>query len=1035
MDAAQLLGYDASPNFLRAEEDFLDSQELAYVLRKAQAACGLKGAYVLKNEGNGTSPIPVVYVCQAASEADAKRIHRQVWNQGIVPFILVQTPRHLKLYSGFLYKPPSLSETGDNGILNAAIAFNEVVDQLSAFRAQSIDDGTLWQEWGNRITPETRVDWSLLANLRNLDAYLRAQGLSKEMSHALIGKFVYFRYLRDRKILSDRKLAKWHIDPHAVFSREATLDSFLLLDQYTQDWLNGSIFPLDPHDLPGLAADLFQLVAGVFAGDSVEGQLHLDFQPYDFSFIPIETLSVIYEQFLHLPEAGRATTRGRESGAYYTPIPLISFMQEELERKRPLARSMTILDPACGSGAFLVQCYRRLIEKRRQEQRLLRPRELREILTSQLFGVERDRDACRVAELSLILTLLDYVEPPDLENNPSFQLPRLRDSNIFEADFFAPDSAWAKTATTKTFDWIIGNPPWISLSSQRIREEDRHVWQWMGKHAQEAPTGGNQMAEAFAWKALPYLKPDGIAGLVLPAMTLFKKESTRFRQTFFAKTRPWCVANFANLAYVLFAGRANRPALVLFFQPRNDRFVAEQDETILTYAPFVVNQEANRPGRPGKQKQTWHITINAAETQEVPIIKAATGEMLPWKLAMWGCFRDGRLLERIARQFPAFQDFATPHHIVAHQGFELRENSAQSREPLEAKPELAGKKRVVPTKLKGFIRHFVLPAFAIDVIPEKLTYVRKGRSETPMRVSIPPHILVDRGRRFAIYLDEFMAIPHSQTGIASPVGKESLLKALSLYLSSDFVMYQQFFTTPEWGISTSIGTLESLKNLPIPLDKLSQTEMNEWADLRDTLADMSQAVLTPPLAVKRDGADDRNLTEKIGELNDRVYQLLGLREADRILVQDFIAVTMQCVQGKVTKEVLLAPSEPTMQLYLQRLKHELDAFIDGDPEMQHEIIIRHDIRYAMLAIRLTRTAARQLPLIRAADEETSDEFARIHERLQQRHSQWMYFNRNLRIYDHDTLYCFKPMQALHWTQRQAILDAGEVIAETLLAET
>jgi hypothetical protein len=34
----------------------------------------------------------------------------------------------------------------------------------------------------------------------------------------------------------------------------------------------------------------------------------------------------------------------------------------------------------------------------------------------------------------------------------------------------------------------------------------------------------------------------------------------------------------------------------------------------------------------------------------------------------------------------------------------------------------------------------------------------------------------------------------------------------------------------------------------------------------------------------------------------------------------------------------------------------------------------------------------------------------------------------------DTIYCFKPMQALHWTQRQAILDAGEVIAETLAAE-
>ena len=551
----------------------------------------------------------------------------------------MQTPQYLRLYSGFLYQSATSPETEDRGILKAAVAFNDVLDQLAAFQAEAIDNGALWQEWGDHITPETRVDWSLLEQLRKLDAYLQQQSVSREISHALIGKFVYFRYLKDRQILSDRKLAKWGIAPQTVFSRHATLQDFLSLDRHTHDWLNGDIFPLDAAALSSLP---LQQVAGVFSGDTVEGQLYLNFEPYDFSFIPIETLSVIYEQFLHQPEADQNTARGRELRAYYTPIPLITFILEELEKKRPLTKGMKILDPACGSGAFLVQCYRRLIEKQRyQTQRLLQPGELRDILTSQIFGVERDGDACRVAELSLILTLLDYVNPPDLENNPSFQLPCLRDTNIFEADFFAPDSAWTKAASTKKFDWIVGNPPWVSLRSQSIREEDRYVWQWMKTNDKEAPTGGNQVAEAFVWKTLPYLAQDGVAGLVLPAMTLFKEESTHFRQKFFATVHTWCVANFSNLAYVLFAGRAERPALVLFFQPRHDCFDGDQDETILTYAPLVVNQEANRPRRAGKQKPTWNIIINAAEIQEVPTYKAATGDMLPWKLAMWGCFRDG----------------------------------------------------------------------------------------------------------------------------------------------------------------------------------------------------------------------------------------------------------------------------------------------------------------------------------------------------------------------------------------------------------
>jgi hypothetical protein len=209
--------------------------------------------------------------------------------------------------------------------------------------------------------------------------------------------------------------------------------------------------------------------------------------------------------------------------------------------------------------------------------------------------------------------------------------------------------------------------------------------------------------------------------------------------------------------------------------------------------------------------------------------------------------------------------------------------------------------------------------------------------------------------------------------------------------------------------------------LPIPLDRLSQNELNEWAGLRDSLAEIA-------------AQEQQTFADNIAELNERVYCLLELREADRVLVHDFVTMTMQCIKGKVTKEVLASPSEFIMYSYAQRLQRELDAFIDGQPDMQHEIIVRRDSHSAMLAIRLTQGKTSLSPLIRPANEETTREFAQIRERLQQRHSQWLYFNRNLRIYDRDVVYCFKPMQVLHWTQRQAILDSGEVIAETLAVE-
>jgi hypothetical protein len=75
---------------------------------------------------------------------------------------------------------------------------------------------------------------------------------------------------------------------------------------------------------------------GTFRGDNPGGQLHLDFEAYDFSFIPIETLSVIYEQFLHSADSETEESTGKSRGAYYTPLPLVGFVIDRLNQIKPL---------------------------------------------------------------------------------------------------------------------------------------------------------------------------------------------------------------------------------------------------------------------------------------------------------------------------------------------------------------------------------------------------------------------------------------------------------------------------------------------------------------------------------------------------------------------------------------------------------------------------------------------------------------------------------------------------------------------------
>ena len=203
-----------------------------------------------------------------------------------------------------------------------------------------------------------------------------------------------------------------------------------------------------------------------------------------------------------------------------------------------------------------------------------------------------------MAELSLILTLLDYITPPDLTKT-NFKLPVLRGRNIFggrSEDFFNTQSGFHQTAGSLPFDWVVGNPPWTEISTEHPLEEDRQLCNWKNEHLQQYPTGGNQVAELFAWKATEHVDSKGVIGLLLPAMTLFKDESTLFRQRFFQMCKVESVVNFANLVEVLFAGRSRVPCAAFFYRVRSqEESDIASNERIVTYAPFVLNQESNRP--------------------------------------------------------------------------------------------------------------------------------------------------------------------------------------------------------------------------------------------------------------------------------------------------------------------------------------------------------------------------------------------------------------------------------------------------------
>lgn len=637
-DLLKKLGFDDSPNFLHVgRRAFEEAPGYGHIFRRAAKKSrgempgpGVIGVYTLRwPEATANTPgVPTLYVCRADSDASADKAHQLIWNQDVVPFVIVETAAGYRLYSGFEYE-----RRPERRAKNILRTFNTAMELAEAgFHADKIDDGTVWRKWGRDVKPEARVDWTLLRNLQTLDNWLQQKGLSTEGSHALIGKYVYLHYLRDRDILSDRKLESWEISKEAVFGRNATLGGLKSVVNRLDDWLNGGVFPLKFSGKDAPNDSHVQWVAATFSGDapttSGDWQLHLDFEAYDFSYIPIETLSVVYEQFLHAPASG-GHSRGKEAGAYYTPIPVVNFMLAEMEDRKPLEERSRVLDPSCGSGAFLVQCYRRLIETAFPPRKNApRPIQLRELLQRSIFGIDRDSDACSVAELSLILTLLDYCNPPDLEDGPRFKLPSLRGENVFSATFFRTDPDCFTLLGRRKFDWVVGNPPWKGLNSRSISEDDLPTWEWMnGQDDRGTPVGDYEVAQAFAWEVGRYVASKGIVGLLMPAMALFEDPSRRFREGFFRKFRVSSIANFSNLTESLFAGRSRDPAAAFFYSPVSEEPQAlVEPGQISVYSPFVANQEATRPVVENKRNETWSLVLNASEIRQVALSDALYGK-------------------------------------------------------------------------------------------------------------------------------------------------------------------------------------------------------------------------------------------------------------------------------------------------------------------------------------------------------------------------------------------------------------------------
>lgn len=299
--------------------------------------------------------------------------------------------------------------------------------------------------------------------------------------------------------------------------------------------------------------------------------------PYAFLYIPSDILGQVYERFLgkvirltagHQAKVEEKPEVRKAGGVYYTPTYIVDYIVKNTVGKLVTDKSpkdvtsLKIVDPACGSGTFLLGAYQFLLdwhlnwyaendpEKWKKNNAIIKissgyklsTAKKKEILLNNIHGVDIDAQAVEVTKLSLLLKVLENASGqmklgiervlPDLGNNIKCG-NSLIGFDYFSGQIFPDETERAKINPFEWqsefkdvflkggFDVVIGNPPYSakqSLETKRLSAVFSSVEYKCDPYA------------FFVEQGLRKIKNGGLLGFIIPVTWMTNYYYMKFRK-------------------------------------------------------------------------------------------------------------------------------------------------------------------------------------------------------------------------------------------------------------------------------------------------------------------------------------------------------------------------------------------------------------------------------------------------------------------------------------------------------------------------
>lgn len=646
---------------------------------------------ILTSESYGdTSVSPLAIVCEfpsGASDEALREAQRLAWNFSRSSLLVTLEPHRLLAWSCF--QDPQQDESllkvcEHNDDRSDGQTDQQRIRQLLHW--VSLLTGNLQKQNPTHFPMDGRADALLLKNLKFVRSELLSHDLPRDFCHDLLARIIFTQFLFHRKdsrgnpffsktLLFKRCEGALKREHDSLGSILSDKDETYALFRWMDGRFNGDLFPgkADQTDAERDAAwqaekdavtpDHLSLLSDMVSGtmDTTDRQLLL-WPSYSFDTIPLEFVSCVYEEFLN---------EDRDANkAYYTPPQLVDYVLDAVLPWKGKKWDLQILDPACGSGIFLVKAFQRLIHRWRQQNgRDPLVSDLKPLLANNFTGVDINADAIRVACFSLYLAMADAIDPKHYVTREKV-FPRLRGTRLVKADFFSEEIAGVNTTDdAKSYDLVIGNAPWGENSIKSTSDtvtihrpasgrrkartfEKSRAQAWADQH--DWRVSNLDIGPLFVSKSLQLVKKTGRVAMVQPAAPwLYQrgKPALDLRRRLFENHTVDEITNLSALRREMFADVIG-PSCVLVAGAREPTPQTE----LYYFTPKPLRTAAS----------ICRVTIEPSDVNRVSHLDAANDPQV-WSVLALGGQRDLQLIRRLRYQ-PTLANLKESNSLLTRMG-------------------------------------------------------------------------------------------------------------------------------------------------------------------------------------------------------------------------------------------------------------------------------------------------------------------------------------------------------------------------------